>query len=290
MVWFISYQMTVFVRESGTINEALTLINAMHDVVDAPDAQQLQINKGEIRFDQVTFKYQKRNLVFEDISVTLEPGKKVGLVGFSGAGKSTFVNLILRYYDITSGHILIDDQDIAKVTQNSLREHIAMIPQEPSLFHRTLMENIRYGRLDASDEEVIAASKLAHCHEFIEKLPEAYHSLVGERGVKLSGGQRQRIAIARAMLKNAPILILDEATSSLDSVTEKVIQESLTELMKGRTTIVIAHRLSTLADMDRILVFQHGKIIEDGTREELLRAQGYFAKLWDMQMDGFLPE
>lgn len=211
-------------------------------------------------------------------------------MGFSGSGKSTFVNLILRFYDIQSGAILIDDQDIAAVTGLSLREQIAMIPQEPSLFHRTLMENIRYGRTDASDAEVIQAAQLAHCDEFIEQLDEKYLSLVGERGVKLSGGQRQRIAIARAILKNAPILILDEATSSLDSVTEKIIQKSLDDLMKQRTTIVIAHRLSTLLHMDRILVFDQGKIIEDGPTSELLRQNGHFARLWNMQANGFLPD
>jgi ATP-binding cassette subfamily B protein len=198
--------------------------------------------------------------------------------------------LILRFYDLKSGSIRIDRQDIAEVTQDSLREQIAMIPQDPSLFHRSLMENIRYGRLDATDDEVIAASKLAHCHEFIEKVDEGYASLVGERGVKLSGGQRQRIAIARAILKNAPILILDEATSSLDTVTEKQIQESLQTLMQSRTTIIVAHRLSTLAHMDRILVFHKGEIIEDGDQETLLKANGHFAMLWNMQTNGFLPD
>lgn len=211
-------------------------------------------------------------------------------MGFSGSGKSTFVNLILRFYDLEGGRILIDGQDIAQVTQDSLHSQIAMIPQDTSLFHRTLMENIRYGRLDATDEEVLQASQKAHCHEFIAQLYEGYDALVGERGVKLSGGQRQRIAIARAILKNARIVILDEATSSLDSLTEKYIQESLRQLMAGRTTIVIAHRLSTLRDMDRILVFHEGQVIEDGAHEELLRNGGHYAKLWDMQAGGFLPD
>lgn len=288
MVWFLSYQMSVFMREAGAISEALSLINVGHDIVDSPDAKPLVVKNGEVRFEAVTFAYQK-NKIFQQLQVSIAGGQKIGLVGFSGSGKSTFVNLILRSYDLTSGQILIDQQNIAHVTQNSLREHIAMIPQEPSLFHRSLMENIRYGRLEATDEEVIAAAKLAHCDEFITQLTEGYQSLVGERGVKLSGGQRQRIAIARAILKNAPLLILDEATSSLDSVTEKIIQESLQYLMHGRTTIVIAHRLSTLADMDRILVFQQGQIIEDGTKEDLLRAEGHFAQLWNMQTNGFLP-
>jgi len=289
-IWFVSFQMTVFARELGTINGALSIITKGHDVVDCKDAVPLHVTKGEICFDRVTFNYQKNLPIFNDLNVKLIAGQKVGLVGYSGSGKSTFVNLILRFYDLNSGRILIDNQNIAQVTQDSLRSQIAMIPQDPSLFHRTLMENIRYGRLDASDEEVIAAAKLAHCHEFIEVLEDKYQALVGERGIKLSGGQRQRIAIARAILKNAPILILDEATSSLDSVTEKLIQESLQLLMKNRTTIVIAHRLSTLADMDRILVFHKGKIIEEGTKEELLAAKSHFAMLWNMQTDGFLPE
>lgn len=290
MVWYLSFQLSVFVREVGTVSEALTLLTAGHDIVDVPNAAPLKVNEGNIDFKDITFGYHKNRPVFEKLSLHIPAGQKVGLVGFSGSGKSTLVNLILRLYDLQSGEILIDGQNTAKVAQDSLREQISMIPQDPTLFHRTLMENIRYGRLDASEEEVIAASKLAHCHEFIEKLPDQYQSLVGERGVKLSGGQRQRIAIARAILKNAPILILDEATSSLDSVTEKLIQESLEHLMRGRTTIVIAHRLSTLTDMDRILVFNKGKIIEEGTKESLLNLNGHFAQLWNMQMDGFLPE
>jgi ATP-binding cassette subfamily B protein len=200
------------------------------------------------------------------------------------------VNLILRLYDVEDGRILIDGQDIVHVTQNSLREAIAMIPQDATLFHRTLMENIRYGRIEATDEEVVIASKLAHCHEFIAQLPEGYDSLVGERGIKLSGGQRQRIAIARAILKNAPILILDEATASLDSVTERYIQEGLHHLMERSTTIVIAHRLSTLSEMDRILVFKDGEIIEDGSHLALLALGGHYAMLWRMQAGGFLPD
>src|SRR5579872_5699034 len=289
-IWFVSFQMSVFARELGTVNNALNLITKGHDVVDAPNAAQLKVTQGKIQFENVAFEYQKKHLIFQDLNVTILPGQRVGLVGFSGSGKSTFVNLILRFYDIHSGRILIDHQDIAKVTQDSLREQIAMIPQDPTLFHRTLMENIRYGNLTASDEEVFHAAKLAHCQEFIEKLDQRYDSMVGERGIKLSGGQRQRIAIARAILKNAPILILDEATSSLDTVTEKLIQESLHTVMQNRTTIVIAHRLSTLADMDRILVFHKGKIIEDGTQEELLSTGGQFAKLWEMQTNGFLPD
>jgi ATP-binding cassette subfamily B protein len=224
------------------------------------------------------------------MSLEILAGQKIGLVGYSGGGKTSFVNLILRLYEISEGSILIDNQDIRDVTQDSLRRAIAMIPQEPVLFHRTLLENIRYGRIEATDEEVIAASKRAYAHEFISKLPENYHTLVGERGIKLSGGQRQRIAIARAILKNAPILILDEATSQLDSVTEEYIQASLAELMQGKTTIVIAHRLSTLLHMDRILVFDQGKIIQDGTHAELLAQAGLYKTLWDAQVGGFLPD
>lgn len=289
-IWFISYQMTVFVRETGTIGDSLALVRKGHDLIDKENARPLVVTKGEIRCENVTFYYQKRRHVFDDLTLTIQPGKKVGMVGFSGSGKSTFVNLILRFYDIQSGRILIDGQNIADVTQDSLHSQIAMIPQDPSLFHRTLMENIRYGRLDATDEEVIKASKLANCHEFIEKIDDGYDALVGERGIKLSGGQRQRIAIARAILKDAPILILDEATSSLDSVTEKLIQDSLNVLMRDRTTIVVAHRLSTLANMDKIIVFHKGKVIEEGTKEDLLKAKGHFAKLWNMQTDGFLPD
>lgn len=289
-IWYISYQMTVFTRELGTVEEALSLVQKNHDLKDVPQAQALQVFAGEIQFEQVDFSYRGTRTVFKNLNVTVPAGQKIGLVGFSGSGKSTFVNLILRFYDIDTGYIRIDGQNIATVTQESLRQHIAMIPQEPSLFHRTLIENIRYGRLEASDEAVIAAAKLAHCHEFIEKLDEGYHTLVGERGIKLSGGQRQRIAIARAILKDAPILILDEATSALDSVTEKLIQESLHWSMEGRTSIVVAHRLSTLSDMDKILVFHKGQIIEAGTQEELLALNGHFAELWAMQTDGFIPE
>lgn len=289
-LWYIASQFVQFAEHLGKCSQALTIIIAPHEIVDAPDAKTLIVTSGNITFNNVTFNYKRNNNLFENKHVEISAGTKVGLVGFSGSGKTTFVNLILRFFDIESGKITIDGQDIAKVTQDSLRKQISLIPQDTSLFHRSLMDNIRYGRLDATDEEVIEASKRAHCHEFISVLPEGYNALVGERGVKLSGGQRQRIAIARAMLKNALILILDEATSALDSVTEKQIQEGLHELMKGRTTIVIAHRLSTLSEMDRILVFDKGHIIEDGTHEELLKLKGHYARMWNMQAGGFLPE
>jgi ATP-binding cassette subfamily B protein len=290
VVWFASFQMMMFVRETGIVGNALSLIQRAHDVVDQKDAKPIVIKQGYIDIQDVHFAYQKNHGIFKGLNLHIPAGQKIGLVGFSGSGKSTFVNLILRFYDLQSGSILIDGQNVAMHTQDSLRAHIAMIPQDPMLFHRTLMENIRYGRLDATDEEVINASKWANCHEFIQTLPEGYQALVGERGIKLSGGQRQRIAIARAMLKNAPILILDEATSSLDSSTERLIQESLERLMKNKTTIVIAHRLSTLSNMDRILVFNQGQIVEDGSQADLLKHQGIFTTLWNMQIDGFLPE
>ncbi|MBD0387511.1 MAG: ATP-binding cassette domain-containing protein, partial [Nostoc sp. C3-bin3] len=211
------------------------------------------------------------------------------LVGFSGSGKSTFVNLILRVFDPQSGQIIIDGVDIRDMTQEALHAQISLIPQDPSLFHRTLMENIRYGRLDATDEEVIKAARKAHAHDFIAQIKEGYHSLVGERGVKLSGGQRQRIAIARVILKDAPILILDEATSSLDSITEKAIQDTLDLVMNEKTVIVVAHRLSTIAHLDRILVFDQGRIVEDGTHSQLLANGGAYYRLWKMQAGGFLP-
>jgi ATP-binding cassette subfamily B protein len=290
MIWHMSYNMNYLFKEMGTMRAALSLVTQEPAIIDSLRAKSLQVMRGEICFVNVTFNYQRNANLFRNQNLLIAAGQKVGLVGFSGSGKTTFANLILRFFKLNEGKILIDGQDIATVTQDSLRAHIAMIPQEPTLFHRTLLENIRYGRLEASDEEVINAAKIAHCHEFIMKLEHGYQTMVGERGIKLSGGQRQRIAIARAILKNAPILILDEATSALDSVTEKLIQVSLKELMKGRTTIIIAHRLSTLADMDRILVFNQGQIVEDGTQEELLKKDGHFAKLYALQRGGLLPE
>ena len=289
MMWFASYQISIFARESGRIASALGLISVQHEVKDEEGAKELRVSKGEITFDNVTFYYKANKNIFENTEIKICAGESLGVVGLSGSGKSTFVNLILRFYDVASGKILIDGQDIAKVTQDSLRRSIAMIPQDPSLFHRTLMQNIRYGRVEATNEEIIAASKLAHCHEFIEQLDDGYESLVGERGIKLSGGQRQRISIARAILKDAPILILDEATSALDSVTEKLIQKSIEDLVKDKTTVIIAHRLSTLENVNRILVFEDGYIVESGTMEELLAKKRCFWKLWRMQTDGFLP-
>lgn len=289
-LWYLASHFLTFSQELGLCKQALSIINSPHEVIDIPNAGTLKVSQGEIVFDRVSFHYDRGKNIFKDKSITLKGGSKVGLVGFSGSGKTTFASLILRFFDVSEGKIQIDGQNIAEVTQDSLHAQIAMIPQDPILFHRTLMENIRYGRLDATDEEVIEASKRAHCHEFAELLSEKYNTIVGERGLKLSGGQRQRIAIARAILKNAPILILDEATSALDSITEQKIKESIEFLMEGRTTLVIAHRLSTLSDMDRILVFMGGHIVEDGTHEELLIKSSQYAKLWEMQAGGFLPE
>jgi len=289
-MWFLGDALIDLFRQVGVAEQALTILRDPHDIVDVSHAKTLKVSKGQIEFDNVTFHYHGGNQLFKNKDIIIEPGAKVGLVGFSGSGKTTFVNLILRFFDVHSGEIRIDGQNIHEVTQDSLHAAIAMIPQDTSLFHRTLMENIRYGKPSASDEEVIRSSVHAHCHEFIGQLPEGYQTLVGERGMKLSGGQRQRIAIARAILKNAPIVILDEATSALDSVTEQLIQESLQTLMEKRTTIVIAHRLSTLAAMDRILVFDKGRIVEEGSHEELLEMGGRYAHMWHMQAGGFLPE
>ncbi len=281
--------MNDFISSWGTIGQALTILDGKAGVLDKPNATILQVKHAQIKFDKVHFNYHGTDSLFENKSVTIQHGSKVGLVGYSGGGKTTFVNLILRLYDVTSGSVLIDNQDVRDVKQDSLREAIAMIPQDPTLFHRSLMDNIRYGRIDATEEEIIQASKQAYAHEFITALPQGYASLVGERGVKLSGGQRQRIAIARAILKNAPILILDEATSQLDSITEQDIQDSLWKLMHNKTTIVIAHRLSTLLEMDRILVFEHGRIVEDGTHKELLQSMDVQVAV-GCAVGGFLPE
>ncbi|OJU73303.1 MAG: ABC transporter permease [Alphaproteobacteria bacterium 40-19] len=270
------------------IQQGLKIVLSPLEIQDKSDAKILHNPYGNINFQSVHFGYPQGQPLFQNLSISIPAGQKVGVVGYSGGGKTTFINLILRLYDVTDGAILIDGQDIRDVTQDSLRANISMIPQDSFLFHRSLMENIRYGRPEASDEEVFTAAKSAYIHEFIERLPEGYESLVGERGIKLSGGQRQRIAIARAFLKNAPILVLDEATSQLDSVTETWIQKSLQELMQNKTTIIIAHRLSTLLQMDRILVFNKGQILQDGTHQKLLDEEGLYKELWDAQVGGFL--
>lgn len=279
-----------FAESFGKVTQGLHIINSILEIQDKKDAKDIVITKGEIFFEKVQFYYSKSKPIFENKSVKIHSGQKLGLVGYSGSGKSTFVNLILRLFDVTQGKILIDNQDVRDISQESLRQAIGIIPQDLSLFNRTLMENIRYGSMNSSDSQVIEAAKRAHAHEFICDLPEGYRTLVGERGVKLSGGERQRIAIARAILKNAPILILDEATSQLDSITECKIQESLLGLMQKKTTIVIAHRLSTLLHMDRILVFDKGKIIQDGKHADLIIVEGLYKTLWDAQISGFLPK
>ena len=289
-MWQAMNEMRTFLENVGTVNQALSIINQPLQIKDCDNAKDLKITRGEIIFENVGFSYDNSSALFCDKNITIKSGQKIGLVGQSGGGKTTFVNLILRLFDVEQGRILIDGQNISSISQNSLRASIGVIPQDPSLFHRTLLQNISYGCENASEPEIIAAAKKAHAHEFIETLPESYNSLVGERGVKLSGGQRQRIAIARAFLKNAPILILDEATSQLDSINENLIQESLINLMKQKTTIVIAHRLSTLQHMDRILVFDSGKIVEDGSHQELLALNGFYQKLWEAQVGGFLNE
>ena len=279
-----------FFEYVGNIANGVDTIVQAHEIVDLPGALPLKISQGRIEFRNVCFGYDIKRPVFDDLNVVIEPGQRIGLVGFSGSGKSTFVGLMLRNYQPQSGQILIDGIDIQHVLQDSLHEQVSLIPQDPSLFHRSLKENIGYGRSTVDDDAVQAAAQLAHADEFIRLMPEGYASLVGERGVKLSGGQRQRIAIARVLLKDAPILILDEATSSLDSVTEKTIQENLDRVMGLKTVIVIAHRLSTIAHLDRILVFDHGRIVEDGGHDELLAKQGLYYRLWTMQAGGFLPD
>jgi ATP-binding cassette subfamily B protein len=264
------------------------------EVEDIENSKDLQIKNGSIEFKNLTFKYQdnvNENYVFKNLNITIKQGEKIGLVGPSGGGKTTLTKLVLRYDDIQSGNILIDGQDIAKVTQRSLRKNIGYVPQEPLLFHRTIEENIKYGKPSANLNEIIQSAARAQADKFIEKLPNKYKTVVGERGIKLSGGQRQRIAIARAILKNAPILVLDEATSALDSESEAAVQESLVELMKDKTTIVIAHRLSTIQKMDRIIVLDEGKIVEEGSHKDLIKKKnGLYARLWEHQSGGFLQD
>lgn len=267
--------------------EMVEILLTPHEVRDHTDAKPLMVSGGEIAIDDVTFAFHENRDVLDHFSLIIRPDEKVALVGPSGAGKSTITKLLFRFYNVNAGEIRIDGQNIADVTQESLREAIALVPQEPILFHRTLLENIRYGKPKATKDEVVEAAKKAHCHEFIVGLPQGYDTYVGERGVKLSGGERQRVAIARAILKNAPILVLDEATSSLDSESEALIQEALRELMKGKTVVVIAHRLSTIMMMDRIVVMEEGKIVSTGTHAELMRKRGTYKRLWNIQAGAF---
>jgi ATP-binding cassette subfamily B multidrug efflux pump len=279
----------------GVVHEGMQTISRPYSVTDTPGAAPLAVAKGEIRFEGVRFHYGNVKSVIEEVSLTIRPGEKVGLVGRSGAGKSTLVNLLMRFYDLEAGRILIDGQDISRVEQDSLRAQIGMVTQDTSLLHRSVRDNILYGRAGASEAEVIAAAKKAHAHEFIQHLEDgkgrkAYDAHVGERGVKLSGGQRQRVAIARVLLKNAPILVLDEATSALDSEVEAAIQEQLMNLMAGKTVIAIAHRLSTIAAMDRLVIMDQGRIVEEGSHSELLARGGIYSELWMRQSGGFLLE
>jgi ATP-binding cassette subfamily B multidrug efflux pump len=292
---WIMWELASLFEHVGTVQDGINTLARRHTVVDRPGAAALEVPRGEIRFEHVRFAYGGERRVIEDFSLTIRPGEKIGLVGRSGAGKSTIVNLLLRFYDVEAGRILIDGQDIAGVTQTSLRAQVGMVTQDTSLLHRSVRDNIVYGRPDATEEQMMAAARRAEAHEFVLGLSDpkgrtGYDAHVGERGVKLSGGQRQRIAIARVMLKDAPILLLDEATSALDSEVEAAIQQSLYRLMEGKTVVAIAHRLSTIAAMDRLIVMDRGRIVEEGDHASLLAQGGLYARLWAHQSGGFLGE
>ena len=290
---WVMWEMATLFEHIGTVQDGINTLSRVHTVVDSPDAAPLIVRRGEIRFEHLSFSYGSGKRVIDDLTLTIRAGEKIGLVGRSGAGKSTVVNLLLRFYDTEQGRILIDGQDIAHATQESLRAQIGMVTQDTSLLHRSVRDNLLYGRPDATDADMEAAARRAEAHEFIAGLADAkgrrgYDAHVGERGVKLSGGQRQRIAIARVMLKDAPILLLDEATSALDSEVETAIQQSLYRLMEGKTVVAIAHRLSTIAAMDRLIVLDHGRIVEEGDHRTLLAQGGLYARLWAHQSGGFL--
>ena len=296
---WVMWEMASLFEQIGTVQDGITTLARSPTVLDAADAQPLRVTRGDIRFEHVSFAYgaaaNSPGRVIDNLNLHIHPGEKIGLVGRSGAGKSTIVNLLLRFYDISQGRVLIDGQDIARTTQDSLRAQIGMVTQDTSLLHRSVSDNICYGRPDAGEAEMVAAAKRAEAHDFIVALSDAkgrtgYQAHVGERGVKLSGGQRQRIAIARVMLKDAPILLLDEATSALDSEVEAAIQQSLYRLMEGKTVVAIAHRLSTIAAMDRLIVLDKGRIVEEGNHYSLLAEGGLYARLWAHQSGGFLGE
>jgi ATP-binding cassette subfamily B multidrug efflux pump len=298
MAHWILWEVSSLFENIGIVQDGIETVARVRDVVDRADAKPLKVVSGDIRYENICFNYGKHRLedgrgVLDRLSLRIRPGEKVGIVGRSGAGKSTLVSLLMRFFDLDDGRIVIDGQDISLVTQESLRAQIGMVTQDTSLLHRSVLDNIRYGKPEAGFEEIVAAAKRAHAHDFIVGLEDlngrrGYDAQVGERGVKLSGGQRQRVAIARVLLKNAPILVLDEATSALDSEVESAIQESLYDLMEGKTVIAIAHRLSTIAAMDRLVVMDEGRIIEEGTHHELLRRGGLYAELWTRQSGGFI--
>ncbi len=295
MAGWIMFVMTNIFENIGMVQEGMETISQPITVTDAAGAAALHVPHGEVRYEKIKFHYGREGGLIDDLSLVIRPGEKVGLVGRSGAGKSTLVNLLLRFHDLEGGRILIDGQDIAAVTQDTLRAQIGLVTQDTSLLHRSVQDNIRYGRREATEAEIVMAAKRAHAHEFILDLEDmrgrkGYAAQVGERGVKLSGGQRQRVAIARVLLKNAPILILDEATSALDSEVESAIQEQLYNLMKGKTVIAIAHRLSTIAAMDRLVIMDQGRVVEEGTHEALLKRGGIYAQLWSRQSGGFIIE
>jgi len=289
LAWTATVEMAYLFRELGVIKQALKIISEPHGINDR-STKKLNVTNGTIEFKKVTFNYRRNSNVFKEKTLTIKGGERIGLVGLSGSGKTTFASLIMRLFDIDSGEILIDGQNISDVSLRSLRDSISFIPQEPMLFHRSVMDNIQYAKLDANANEVIKAAVEGNCHDFITSFEDGYETVVGERASKISGGQKQRIAIARAILKNSKILIMDEATSALDLHTEKQVKESVYKLSEGRTTIVIAHRLNTLREMDRILVFDGGTIIEDGTHEELMNNKGYYHSLWGMQTSGLLSD
>lgn len=289
MVWNFGRILRKVYESLSDAEEMTVVLETPYDVVDVDKAKELKVNEGEIDFSNVYFAYERDGNVIENFSLRIKSKQTVAIIGSSGAGKTTLTKLLLRFFDIQKGKILIDGQDISKVTQASLRQNVSLVPQDPILFHRSLMENIRYGKPEATDEEVFKAAKIAHCDEFIGKLNLGYNTFVGERGIKLSGGERQRVAIARAVLKNAPILILDEATSSLDSESEKFIQDSLDELIKDKTVIIIAHRLSTVKKVDRIVIIDNKEIVEDGTHINLIKLKrGIYNRLWNIQVGGFI--